>query len=270
MKKSIYLIYSVLYRNYLSFKSLFKISIIPNLVDPIFYLLIIGFGIGTYIKEINGENYLIFVTTGLIISTGMFSATAEATINAFIQYKIEKTYSAILITPVNEKELVIGHIIWAGIRSVIFGSLFMSITLLFIPIYNLKLLIVPILLFFNGILFGGLGLSFTYLSPSREFLNYYNILIIKPIFMLSNIIFPIDKLPIILQKISYISPLYHSVNIIRWIYRLKNTNIITSVLILNIFIIIFILKQIYILKKKKKKKKKKELLLIKSEIILNF
>ncbi|WP_197035165.1 ABC transporter permease, partial [Oceanivirga salmonicida] len=76
--------------------------------------------------------------------------------------------------------------------------------------------------------------------------------IIKPIFMLSNIIFPIDKLPIILQKISYISPLYHSVNIIRWIYGLKNTNIITSVLILNIFIIIFVLTPIYILKREKK------------------
>ncbi|HGQ5861193.1 TPA: ABC transporter permease, partial [Streptococcus pneumoniae] len=91
----------VVVRNYMSFRNLFKISIVPNLIDPLFYLLAMGFGVGAYLTHVNGMLYRDFVITGLIAATAMSAATAETTVNAFIQYKIEKTYDAMLMTPIN-------------------------------------------------------------------------------------------------------------------------------------------------------------------------
>lgn len=78
-------VYYVIIRNYMSFRSLFKISIVPNLIDPLFYLIAMGFGVGAYLTNINGMSYTTFVITGLIGATAMTTATSEATVNAFIQ-----------------------------------------------------------------------------------------------------------------------------------------------------------------------------------------
>lgn len=61
------------------------------MIDPLFYLIAMGFGVGAYLTNINGMSYTTFVITGLIGATAMTTATSEATVNAFIQYKIEKT-----------------------------------------------------------------------------------------------------------------------------------------------------------------------------------
>ena len=47
-------VYYVIVRNYMSFRSLFKIAIVPNLIDPLFYLLAMGFGMGSYLTTVNG------------------------------------------------------------------------------------------------------------------------------------------------------------------------------------------------------------------------
>ena len=54
-------VYYVIIRNYMSFRSLFKISIVPNLIDPLFYLIAMGFGVGAYLTNINGMSYTTFV-----------------------------------------------------------------------------------------------------------------------------------------------------------------------------------------------------------------
>lgn len=208
----------VVVRNYMSFRNLFKISIVPNLIDPLFYLLAMGFGVGAYLTHVNGMLYRDFVITGLIAATAMSAATAETTVNAFIQYKIEKTYDAMLMTPINTNDIVVGQAIWAGIRAVIFGGIFWLISMLITAHFHVLMLLIPLILFIVGYLFGVLGLIFTYLAPSREFLNYYNVLVIRPLYMFSDTFFPITSLPPILGDLTWFSPLYHATRMIRIIW----------------------------------------------------
>lgn len=208
----------VVARNYMSFKNLFKISIVPNLIDPLFYLLAMGFGVGAYLTHVNGMLYRDFVITGLIAATAMSAATAETTVNTFIQYKIEKTYDAMLLTPINTSDIVVGQAIWAGIRAVIFGGIFWLISILITAHFHPLMLLIPLILFIVGYLFGVLSLIFTYLAPSREFLNYYNVLVIRPLYMFSDTFFPIASLPELLRHLTWFSPLYHTTSMIRLIW----------------------------------------------------
>lgn len=211
-------VYYVIIRNYMSFRSLFKISIVPNLIDPLFYLIAMGFGVGAYLTNINGMSYTTFVITGLIGATAMTTATSEATVNAFIQYKIEKTYAAMLMTPINLQDIVIGQAIWSGVRAIIFGGIFWLVSLVISQTYNLYMLFIIPLLFLIGLIFGLIGLTFTYTAPSREFLNYYNTLVVRPLYMFSDTFFPIDSIPEIFRSLTWFSPLYHATNIIRAIW----------------------------------------------------
>lgn len=228
----------VIIRNYMIFKRLFKISIFPNLIDPILYLIGLGFGLSKFVGEVNGITYFTFISSGLIAATAMSASTAEATTNAFIQMRVEKTYYAIAMTPVNLQDIVIGQAIWAGVRSVIFGSMFLIIVSFFGVIHSWTVILIPMVLFVTGIIFGLLGLTFTALAPSRDYVNYYNVLIIQPLYMFSDTIFPLSNMSSNVKFLGDFSPLYHSANLCRGLLIGNMDSFLFHMLILLLFIIV--------------------------------
>lgn len=208
-------VWYVMVRNYMSFRRLFKISIFPNLVDPILFLLAMGIGLGYYLQEIDGIPYSVFVASGLVAATGMMATTAEVTVNAFIQMRVEKTYAAVTLTPVNIQDVVVGQVLWGACRSVIYGVMFLIVAAFFGVVHSWMVLLVPIVLFVSGILFGAMGMTFTALAPNRDYLNYYNVLFIRPMYMFSDIFFPIGQMSNLVQDLAWLSPLYHAAHLCR-------------------------------------------------------
>lgn len=243
-------VWYVIVRNYMSFRRLFKISIFPNLVDPILFLLAMGLGVGYYLNEVNGIPYLIFVFSGLLAATGMIAATAEVTVNAFIQMRVEKTYAATALTPVNIQDIVVGQILWAGCRSVIYGMMFLAVAAFFGVINSWMVILTPFVLFLSGITFGIMGMTFTALAPNRDYLNYYNVLFIRPMYMFSDIFFPINQMPIIVQKIAWLSPLYHASHLCRGLVLGEVEGIWTNALWLLVVTAVLFFVPVIVTKKK--------------------
>lgn len=249
-KLSLSSIVIVIRRNYMSFKKLLKISIFPNLFDPLLFLLAIGFGLSASIDEVDGIPFFSFVASGLTVATAMKAATAEVTVNAFIQMRIEKTYHAIAVTPVNLQDIVIGQVIWAAIRSVIFGSIFLIICWLFGVLHSWTAIFIPILLFITGFTFGLMGIIFAILAPNRDYLNYYNVLVIQPMYMFSGTFFPVDNLPTSFQRIAWFSPLYHASNLSRGLSLGNFEHLLGSLVWLLILILILFYLPIILVHKK--------------------
>jgi len=239
-------IMAVLKRNYMSFKKLFKLSIFPNLFDPFLFLLSIGLGLSNLVGYINDIAYMHFVAIGLVAATAMNTSTTEVTVNAFIQIKIEKTYYAIIMTPVNLQDIVIGQVIWAAMRSVIFGGMFLIIATIFGVVQNFMAILILPILFVVGFLFGLMGMIFTILSPNRDYINYYRVLLIQPIYMFSGIFFPIETMPEVIQRIAWFSPLYHAANLCRGLVFgdfsnfAINVSFLVSLLLILFYIPIFL------------------------------
>ena len=69
-------------RNARVFSKLWKGALLPTFLDPFFYLLALGFGLGTYIAHgINGIPYKEFVAPGLLAPAAMWSSAFETTYN---------------------------------------------------------------------------------------------------------------------------------------------------------------------------------------------
>ncbi len=205
----------VIYRNWMSFRKLLKISIFPNLFDPILYLSAMGLGLGSFVGQVEGMPYLNFITLGLIAGTAMNASNNESTVNAYIQMHLDKTYYEMSTGPISLQDIVVGQAICAGIRSVIFGTLFMLVALIMGTISSLWAVLIPVVLLITGTLFGFLGLAFTLMAPTREYLNYYTMLVIQPMFMFSNTFFPLSHVAKWLSIVGWFSPLTHSVDLIR-------------------------------------------------------
>jgi lipooligosaccharide transport system permease protein len=53
-------------RNFTVYTKLYKSSIVFNFIEPTLYLVALGFGLGAFVKDINGVPYINFIAPGII------------------------------------------------------------------------------------------------------------------------------------------------------------------------------------------------------------
>jgi lipooligosaccharide transport system permease protein len=197
------------------FSHVWKGALLPQFFDPFFYLLAMGFGLGTYLAEVNGVPYKQFVGPGLIGSAVMWAASFETTWNIYFKMEESRLYDAVLTTPVEVQDLVLGEVGWAATRATIYGTVFLLIVTAFGLVESAWAVLVPPFLVLGGACFGMLGISFTSLIRSMDLYSFYYTLFITPLFLFSGIFYPLDRLPDWVTVVAWFTPLYHLVQITR-------------------------------------------------------
>jgi lipooligosaccharide transport system permease protein len=202
-------------RNFTVYTKLYKSSIVFNFIEPTLYLVALGFGLGAFVKEINGVPYINFIAPGIIASSSMFATASECTYGTYVRMTYQKTFDAILATPVNIDDLVAGELMWGATKSMLYGTIILIVISLF-GLVNSPLIIFAIpVLFFSGFIFAETSIIAVALVPGIDSFSYFFTLLLTPSFLFSGIFFPLDTLPPIVVKIAFFTPLYHLVNICR-------------------------------------------------------
>ncbi|UCE79073.1 MAG: ABC transporter permease [Nitrospiraceae bacterium] len=202
-------------RHFTVYRKLYKSSIVLNFVEPVLYLAALGLGLGAFVREINGIPYIKFIAPGIIASSAMFAPIYECTYGTYVRMTYQKTFDAILATPVNIDDLVAGELIWASTKSMVYGSIIILVISLFGLVDSPAIILVIPLLFVSGLIFAEISVIFSAIVPGIDSFNYFYTLFITPMFLFSGIFFPLDTLPGVVGKIAFFTPLYHLVNICR-------------------------------------------------------
>ena len=202
-------------RNLKVFSKVWKGALLPQFFDPLFYLLALGFGLGTYLATVNGIPYKQFVGAGLISSAVMWAASFETTWNIFFKMEETRLYDSVLSTPVEVQDLVLAEIAWAATRAVIYGTSFTVIVAAFGLVDSPWAVLTPLFLALGGACFGMLGLTFTSLIRTMDWYSFYYTLFITPLFLFSGIFYPLNRLPEWVHVVAWCTPLYHLVEITR-------------------------------------------------------
>ena len=206
---------SVAGRNARVFSKLWKGSLAPQFVDPLFYLVAMGFGLGTYVGHINGVPYRDFIAPGLIASSAMWAASFECTYNVYIRMHEYHLYDAVLSTPVEAQDVVAGDLVWSSIRAAIYSTVFLVVVTAFGLIHSWWALAIPPLVIIGGLAFSTIAYTFTALIPRIDLYSYYFTLGITPMFLFSGIFFPFNQLPGWVEVAAWFTPLYHLVQVTR-------------------------------------------------------
>ncbi|MDP3110565.1 MAG: ABC transporter permease [Thermodesulfovibrionales bacterium] len=202
-------------RHFTVYTKLYKSSFALNFVEPVLYLAALGLGLGAFVKEINGVPYINFIAPGIIASSAMFAAIYECTYGTYVRMTYQKTFDAILATPVNIDDLVTGELMWGASKSLLYGSTIIIVISAFGLVESPLILFVLPVLFISGLIFAEISMIFTAVVPGIDSFNYFYTLLMTPMFLFSGIFFPLDNLPKIVSKIAFFTPLYHLVNICR-------------------------------------------------------
>ena len=183
--------------------------------EPILILLAMGLGLGAYVGMVDGQRYIEFIAPGIIASYAMFSASFECTYGSFWRMEHQRTYDAIIATPLSVEDVIAGEIFWGATRSLMTGSVILGIAAAFQLVPSPWALLIPILSFLAGIMFSSVAILFTSLVPSFYSFNYYFTLFITPMFFFSGVFFPLSSFPEIVQTLSWIAPLTPVVHLSR-------------------------------------------------------
>ena len=203
-------------RNYLVWKKLAIPSMLGNLADPMLYMLGLGFGLGSLLPNVSGVPYITFLAAGTVAYSTMNSATFEVLYSGFSRMHVQKTWDAIMNTPLTLDDVMLGELTWAASKSLLSGIAILIIiwAMGLQTSFWLSLWIIPIVILI-GFCFAGMGLVMNAVSPSYDFFLYYFTLVITPMVLLCGVFFPVSQLPPLLQHISSFLPLTHAINLVR-------------------------------------------------------
>src|SRR3972149_5852193 len=81
--------------------ALWKTELLPPFLEPIMNILALGIGLGQFVQEVQGVPYIQFIAPGFICSSVMFSASFECMFGSFVRMTYQRTYDAILATPLS-------------------------------------------------------------------------------------------------------------------------------------------------------------------------
>ena len=205
-------------RNLLVYKHGWLI-ILSGFFEPLFYLLSIGFGLGALIGTIPGPGgapipYQLFVAPALLASSAMNGAISESTFNFFFKLNYNKTFSAILATPLSPGDVAVGELTWALIRGGLYAIGFMVVmVVLGLVVSPWVILAVPAALLL-GFAFGAVGMAATSFMKTWQDFDLIQ-LVILPLFLFSATFYPIETYPEALRVIVQLTPLYQGVDLIR-------------------------------------------------------
>jgi len=202
-------------RNLLVWRKLAVPSILGNLADPMIYVFGLGYGLGSMLPEVGGVPYIAFLAAGMVCSSTMNSATFEAMYSAFSRMHVQRTWDAIMNTPVDLDDVVLAELVWAASKSVLSGAAILAVVWLLGLSNSILSLWVLALVPLVGLTFGALALAVTAMARSYDFFMYYFTLIITPMSLLCGVLFPVEKLSELFQTIAEILLITQDVAIAR-------------------------------------------------------
>ena len=206
----------VLERNLLVYKHRWMV-LFSGFFEPVFYLFAARVGLGELVGEVREAgitDYAAFVAPALLAASAMNGAIYESTMNIFFKLKYEKTYDAMLATPIRPFDIAVGEISWSLTRGAIYASGFLTVMWVMGLLESyLALLALPATLLI-GVAFGAAGMACTTFMRSWQDFDLVNLAVLV-LFLFSATFYPLSVYSPTLGALVQLSPLYHGIVLIR-------------------------------------------------------
>ena len=202
-------------RNRDVYLQLWRSELVWPLIEPLVTLFALGVGLGGLVELESGERYIEFIAPGLLAVWPMWSSSAECAWGSFFRMENQRTFDAILATPVSVEDVITGEILWGATRGLISASYILVVItawgLVDSPLAVLALFVAVL----PGIMFASIALSYTSVAWSISSLNYFFAVFVTPMFWLAGVFFPVEQLPEWAQTASWFLPATHAVEVYR-------------------------------------------------------
>jgi lipooligosaccharide transport system permease protein len=181
---------------------------------PILYLFAFGVGLATLITHNVGPNpnvtYIQFVAPALLASAAVLVAMEEYTFGILLGLKWNPTYVAMNASPITPRQIVNGIMLFVLLRMLITTSIYFVVMVIFGAVSGASGIFIIAAGLLGGFAFAPVAAYSATIQEDRGQFAILQRTVILPLTLFSGTVFPLTQLPIYLQWIGWLSPLWHA------------------------------------------------------------
>ena len=205
---------------WLQYRRSYRATIFSSFLTPVLFLASMGLGLGTYVdgsgnQALGGVSYLAFLAPGLLAAACMQSAAFEAAFPIMAGLEWTRIFHAMQATPISGRDIALGNLAWIGARMLLVATIFTAIMVAFGAAASpLVILAIPVAAL-TGLAFAAPIAAFSATQRTPERFNALFRFGITPLFLFSGTFYPVESLPVFVQPLAWITPLWHGVSLAR-------------------------------------------------------
>ena len=212
-------------------------TIVPPAITMTLYFIIFGNLIGKRIGVMGGFDYMQFIAPGLIMMSVITNSYGNV-VSSFFGAKYGKHIEEMLVSPMSNATIIIGHVAGGVIRGLMVGALVTMIALGFTRLTIEHPLVTFSMVVLASIVFALLGFVNAVFAKKFDDISIIPTFVLTPLTYLGGVFYSITLLPEFWQKVSLGNPILYMVNAFRYgILGVSDIRIGYAYLIVGIFVI---------------------------------
>ena len=212
-------------------------TIVPPAITMTLYFIIFGNLIGKRIGVMGGFDYMQYIAPGLIMMSVITNSYGNV-VSSFFGAKYGKHLEEMLVSPMSNATIIIGHVAGGVIRGLMVGTLVTIIALGFTSLTIEHPLITFSMVLLASIVFALLGFVNAVFAKKFDDISIIPTFVLTPLTYLGGVFYSISLLPEFWQKVSLGNPILYMVNAFRYgILGVSDISIGYAYLIVGIFVV---------------------------------
>ncbi len=94
----------------------YKSNFVPPLLEPILFLVALGFTLGRFVQLGAYASYAAFIAPAIVATAVMNVSMFECMFASFVRMYYQRTFEAIITTPLSVEDVIAGEMLWARQR----------------------------------------------------------------------------------------------------------------------------------------------------------
>jgi lipooligosaccharide transport system permease protein len=221
------------------------------IANPVLYLVSIGLGVGAYIDKntggmgVDGVSYITFLAPALLATAAIQGAIDESVYPTLEGFKWNKIFFSMNSTPLSGNHIATGVFLNSLIRVTFTAIIYWLVMLVFGVLESPRAWLAIFTAIMAGAAFGAMMQALAGMLENEDiFFTVLNRFVIMPLFLFSGTFYPLTNMPIYLQWIGWISPLWHATELGRWLtygHEISTLMLYTHFIFLNSLLLIGII-----------------------------
>ena len=210
-------------------------TIVPPAITMTLYFIIFGNLIGRRIGTMDGFDYMAYIAPGLIMMSVITNSYGNV-VSSFFGAKFGRHIEEMLVSPMSNASIIIGHIAGGVIRGLLVGFLVTIIALFFTRLSVQHPFITVTIVLLSSIVFSLAGFINAIFAKKFDDISIVPTFVLTPLTYLGGVFYSISLLPEFWQGVSKANPILYMVNAFRYgILGTSDISIVTAYIMLIAF-----------------------------------
>lgn len=224
-------------------------TIVPPAITMTLYFIIFGNLIGRRIGSMDGYDYMQYIAPGLIMMSVITNSYGNV-VSSFFGAKFSGYIEEMLISPMSNATIIIGHVAGGVLRGMLVGTLVTIIALFFTRLEVAHPFIMVSVVLLSSIVFSLAGFINAVLARKFDDISIVPTFVLTPLTYLGGVFYSISMLPEFWQNVSKANPILYMVNAFRYgILGTSDISIVHAYTILLGFVVLLFTVSFFLMKK---------------------